>query len=94
MDQSVTEAEFVSGPRRYHLAIKGWDCERAAKDISLKLETQLCTTHPEVPPRKAEFPIPTKLRIGGWGGPWVANIDYQHCREIFYTTSFPIQCCW
>jgi len=30
--------------------------QRAAKDISLKLETQVCTTNPdEVPPGKAEF---------------------------------------
>jgi len=69
------------------------DRERAAKDISLKLETQVCTTNPEVPPRKAEFPFSTKLRIGGWGGPWVANIDYQHCLKIFYLTSFFIQFC-
>jgi len=39
--------------------------ERAAKDISLKLETQDCTTNPEIPPRKAEFPIFYKLRITG-----------------------------
>jgi len=32
--------------------------------------------------------------IGGWGDPWVANIDYQHCTEILYTTSFSIQFCW
>jgi len=68
--------------------------ERAAKDISLKLETQVCTTNPEEPPRKAEFPISTKLWIGGWGGPWVANIDYQHCMKTFYITSFFIQLCW
>ena len=59
----------------------------------MKLETQVCTTNPEVPPRKAEFPISTKLRIGGWGGPWVENIDYQHCKEIFYATSFSMQTC-
>jgi len=40
-------------------------CERAAKDISLRLETQDCTTNPEIPPRKAEFPIFYNLRITG-----------------------------
>jgi len=54
-------------------------CLKAAKDIkkniSLKLETQVCTTNPEIPPRKAESPIPTKLRSGGWGGPWVVNTE-------------------
>jgi len=54
---------------------------------------QVCTTNPEVPPRKAEFPISAKLRIGGWGGPWVANIDYQHCMKILYLTCFFI-CRW
>ena len=52
-------------------------CLKAAKDIkkniSLKLETQVCTTNPEIPPRKADIPNSTKLRIGGWGGPWVEN---------------------
>jgi len=33
--------------------------------MSLKLETQDCTTNPEIPPRKAEFPIFYKLRITG-----------------------------
>jgi len=46
-------------------AIRKETCERAVKDISLKLETLVCTTNPEVPPREAEIPIPTKLRIGG-----------------------------
>jgi len=41
----------------------GFMWERAAKDISLKLETQDCTTNLEIPPRKAEFPIFFKLRI-------------------------------
>jgi len=74
--------------------IRLYVCQRAAKDISLKLETQDCTTNPEIPPRKAEFPIFYKLRIGGWGGLWVANIDYQHCMIVFYITSFFIQFCW
>jgi len=39
--------------------------QRAAKEISLKLETQVCTTNPQIPPRKAEFPIFYKLRITG-----------------------------
>jgi len=50
-------------------------CERAAKDISLKLETQVCTTNPDIPPRKAEFPIPTKLMIG-WGLGWSVVCKY------------------
>jgi len=41
--------------------------QRAAKDISLKLETQVCTTKAEIPPRKPDFPKATKLRFGRWG---------------------------
>ena len=41
-------------------------CQRAAKDISLKLESQFCTTNPEIPPRKAEFPISTQNWRVGW----------------------------
>ena len=42
-------------------------CQRAAKDISLILETQSCTIKAEIPPRKPEIPISTKLGRGvGW----------------------------
>jgi len=37
----------------------------SGENISLKLETQDCTTNPEIFPRKAEFPIFDKLRITG-----------------------------
>jgi len=43
---------------------------------------------PEIPPRQAEFPIPTKHKFGEWGGPWVANIDYQHCIQISLSTLY------
>jgi len=50
-------------PPHTHLHCDHSACQRAVMDISLKLETQDRTTNPEIPPRKAEFPIFTKLRI-------------------------------
>jgi len=55
---------------------------------------QGCTTNPEITPRKAELPIPTKLRIGGWGGPWVVNTENSAflggISDSWYKPDFPI----
>jgi len=48
-------------------------CQRAATDISLKMESQVCTTKTEIPLGKPDFPISTTVWFWGWGGPWVAN---------------------
>jgi len=76
-----------------HYWVMNESCQTSAKDISLKIETQVCTTNPEITPRKAEYPIPTKLRFWGWGGPWVANIYDQHCTVMFCTTKNFVQFC-
>ena len=50
-------------------------CERAAKDISLNLETQVCSTHPEIPPTKAEYPTSTTTHH--WGVGWSVGCQYS-----------------
>ena len=69
-------------------------CQRAAKDISLKIENELCTTKAKIPPRKAIFPVLAILIFGGGvirGRKIELYNYYQHCTIIFYTTAFSVQ---
>jgi len=57
--------------------------ERAAKDISLKMETELCTTKAKIPPRKAIFPVLANLSFLGWGDPWEEKRTLQLSSTLY-----------
>jgi len=46
---------------RGRLSAQSGECERAAKDISLKMETYVCTMKAKIPLRKANFPVLANL---------------------------------
>jgi len=67
-EQSVTEAEFVSGPPRYHLAIKGWDCERARRKSHWNWKHRFVPRILKYPPEKEKLCSQFPLHSGLGGG--------------------------